>query len=100
MRDSTVSIGARHAGLVLGLVLIAPVLTASLDHGIDRATLGATRSMLEAQVPVADKVAVTWDLRDAIDATPKGQVPDLAPGVRRARRQAATTSWRRPATGS
>jgi MFS family permease len=77
VRDSTVSIGARHAGLVLGLVLIAPVLTASLDKGIDRATLGATRSMLEAEVPVTDKVAVAWDLRDIMATTPKGQVPDL-----------------------
>jgi len=77
VRDSTVSIGARHAGLVLGLVLIAPVLTSSLDQGIDRATLGATRSMLEAEVPVSDKVAVTWDLRDAINGAPKGQVPNL-----------------------
>ena len=78
VRDSTVSIGARHAGLVLGLVLIAPVLTASLDRGIDRATLGATQSLLEAEVPISDKVSVTWDLRDAIESAPKGQVPDLA----------------------
>jgi hypothetical protein len=77
VRDSTVSIGARHAGLVLGLVLIAPVLTSSLDRGIDRATLGATRSLLEAEVPISDKVSVTWDLRDVIDSAPKGQVPDL-----------------------
>ena len=77
VRDSTVSIGARHAGLVLGLVLIAPVLTASLDRGIDRATLGATRSLLEAEVAISEKVSVTWDLRDAIESAPKGQVPDL-----------------------
>ena len=78
VRDTTVSIGARHLGLVVGLVLIAPVLSASLDHGIDGATLGATRSLLEAPVPLSDKVPVTWDLRSAIEETPKGQVPDLA----------------------
>lgn len=78
VRDSTVSIGARHAGLVLGLLLIAPVLASSLDRGIDRATLGATRSMLEAEVPLSDKIPVTWDLRNAIEETPKGQVPNLA----------------------
>jgi MFS family permease len=78
VRDSTVSIGARHAGLVLGLLLIAPVLASSLDRGIDRATLGATRSMLEAAVPLSDKVPITWDLRNAIEETPKGQVPNLA----------------------
>jgi hypothetical protein len=78
VRDSTISIGARHAGLVIGLVLIAPVLSSSIDHGIERATLGATRSMLEAQVPLSDKVPVVWDLRSAIESTPKGQVPNLA----------------------
>ncbi len=78
VRDNTVSIGARHAGLVLGLLLIAPVLTASLDNGIERATQGATRSMLEAEVPLSDKIPVTWDLRNAIEETPKGQVPNLA----------------------
>jgi MFS family permease len=77
VRDSTVSIGARHAGLVLGLLLIAPVLSSSLERGIDRATLGATRSMLEAEVPLSDKVPVTWDLRSAIEDAPNGQVPDL-----------------------
>jgi predicted MFS family arabinose efflux permease len=78
VRDSTIAIGARHAGLVVGLVLIAPVLSASIDTGIQHATLGATRSLLEAQVPLSDKVPVTWDLRSAIEATPKGQVPDMA----------------------
>jgi hypothetical protein len=78
VRDSTISIGARHAGLVLGLVLIAPVLSASIDTGIQHATLGATRTLLEAHVPLSDKVPVTWDLRSAIEDTPKGQVPDLA----------------------
>ena len=45
IRASAVSVGARHAGLVLGLALIAPVLSTSIEHGIDRATLGATRTM-------------------------------------------------------
>ena len=35
VRASAVSIGARHAGLVLGLVLIAPVLSSSLEAGIE-----------------------------------------------------------------
>ena len=47
VQASAVSIGARHAGLVLGLVLIAPVLSSSLEAGIDRATLGATQTMLD-----------------------------------------------------
>ena len=78
VRASAVSIGARHAGLVLGLVLIAPVLSSSLEAGIDRATLGATQTMLETELSLRDKLPVTWALRTAIEEAPRGQVPDLA----------------------
>ena len=78
IRAAGVSIGARHAGLVLGLALIAPVLSSSLDAGIERATLGATRAMLTTELPLSDKLPVTWALRTAIEEAPRGQVPDLA----------------------
>ncbi len=77
VRAAGVSIGARHAGLVLGLALIAPVLSSSLDAGIERATLGATRAMLTTELPLSDKLPVTWALRTAIEEAPRGQVPDL-----------------------
>lgn len=77
VRASAVSVGARHVGLVLGLLLIAPVLSSSLDVGIGRATLGATQSMLETELPLRDKVPVTWALRTAIEEAPRGQVPEL-----------------------
>jgi hypothetical protein len=78
VQASAVSIGARHAGLVLGLALIAPVLSSSLDAGIERATLGATQTMLTTDLPLSDKLPVTWALRAAIEEAPRGQVPDLA----------------------
>jgi MFS family permease len=78
LRATTASIAARHAGLVLGLVLIAPVLSTSLSLGVERATLSATSTMLDATMPVADKVRVTGALRDELEATPSGEVPDLA----------------------
>jgi hypothetical protein len=53
------------------------VLATSLEAGADRATLGATRSMLEAQLELREKLPVTWALRTAIDEAPRGQVPDL-----------------------
>jgi MFS family permease len=77
VRAATTSVGARHAGLVLGLIVIAPVLSASLDAGIERATLGATRSMLEAELELREKLPVTWALRTAIEEAPRGEVPDL-----------------------
>ena len=78
VRASAVSIGARHAGLVLGLALIAPVLSSSLEAGIERATLGATQTMLSTDLPLSDKLPVIWALRSAIEEAPRGQVPDLA----------------------
>lgn len=78
VRASAVSIGARHAGLVLGLAVIAPVLSGSLEAGIDRATLGATQTMLTTDLSLRDKLPVTWALRSAIEEAPRGQVPDLA----------------------
>ncbi|HEU4840651.1 MAG TPA: MFS transporter, partial [Ilumatobacteraceae bacterium] len=78
VRASAVSIGARHAGLVLGLALIAPVLSSSLEAGIERATLGATQTMLTTDLALSDKIPVTWALRNAIEEAPRGQVPDLA----------------------
>jgi MFS family permease len=77
VRASAVSIGARHGGLVLGLLLIAPVLSSSLEVGTGTATLGATQTMLEAELPLRDKLPVTWALRTAIEEAPRGQVPDL-----------------------
>ena len=78
VRVGAVSIGARHAGLVLGLALIAPVLSSSLDAGIERATLGGTRTLLTTELPLFDKVPVAWAVRNAIEEAPRGQVPDLA----------------------
>ena len=78
VQASAVSIGARHAGLVLGLALIAPVLSSSLEAGIERATLGATQTMLTTDLALSDKIPVTWALRNAIEEAPRGQVPDLA----------------------
>ena len=78
IRASAISVGSRHAGLVLGLALIAPVLSASLEAGIERATLGATQTMLTTDLDLRDKIPVTWALRNAIEEAPRGQVPDLA----------------------
>lgn len=77
LRAAATSVGARHAGLALGLLVIAPVLAPSVDHGVDRATLGATRTMLDSSLPLTDKIPIAWDLRGAIEQADRGQVPDL-----------------------
>jgi predicted MFS family arabinose efflux permease len=76
--SSTLSITARHAGLVLALVLVAPLLGHELEQGGERATLNATAVVLDAPIPLTKKVPIALDLRDAFETTPNGEVPDLA----------------------
>ncbi len=72
------SIGARHIGLVAALVLVAPLLAWELERGGERATLAGTAVILDAPVPLTDKVPLALDLREEFEKTPRGQVPDLA----------------------
>jgi predicted MFS family arabinose efflux permease len=84
VHDGTVTIGARHAGLVVALVLVAPLLAGSLEDGRRNATLGATKVALESDAPIRQKVPIALELRDFLETTAKGRVPDLeAPFDRR-----------------
>lgn len=76
-RSSARSVGARHAGLVLALVLVAPVLAHGVDQGTNRAALGGAAAVLDAPVGIADKVALALALDRVISATPKGEMPDV-----------------------
>jgi MFS family permease len=102
VRSGAITVAARHAGLVLGLVLIAPLLTTSLTHAGERALLGGTKAILDADVPIRKKVPIALALRDALQHAQKGEVPDLGKpfddagardhaNVRRARDSLVTT---------
>jgi len=71
------SVAARHAGLMLGLLLIAPVLGHNLEAKANDSALAGTRSLLEAQLPLRQKIPVAWALRKEIQQTPDGEVPDV-----------------------
>ena len=77
LRGGALTIAARHAGLVLALALVAPLLTSALDRGGERALLGGTKEILDANVPLTKKVPIALALRDALQNAPKGEVPDL-----------------------
>jgi hypothetical protein len=71
------SVAARHAGLVLGLLLIAPVLASNLESkATDAADAGAAK-MIEAQLPLRQKLPLAWALRNEIKQTQDGEVPNL-----------------------
>jgi MFS family permease len=76
VRAATISIAARHAGFVLGLALIAPVLSASLNEGALEATRATTAEVLDAPISLRTKVSLALDLRDLVADAPRGEVPD------------------------
>jgi len=78
VRSSAMTVAARHAGFVLALALVAPLLTGALDGAGERALVGGTKAVLDANVPLRKKVPIALALRDALEQAPKGEVPDLA----------------------
>lgn len=81
VRDGSLAVSARHAGLVLGLLVIAPVLAASLDTATERAVLAGTATVLDAKAPIDDKVRIALAVRDQLADSPRGEVPDLTATV-------------------
>ena len=79
--SGTWSVGARHAGLVLGLVLLTPLLSSDLADVADRAQLAGASALIDAPLSIEEKVAVGEALEQAIDTAPAGEVPDLAPAL-------------------
>jgi MFS family permease len=77
VRAATLSIAARHAGFVLGLAVIAPVLSASLNEGAREATKATTATILDAPISLRTKVSLALDMRDLVANAPRGQVPDV-----------------------
>jgi hypothetical protein len=77
--SAAVSVCARHLGLVLALVAVAPLLAADLDAGGTRAKLVGTAHVLDAPLPAGTKIPLAIDLVRAIDRAARGKLPDFAP---------------------
>jgi MFS family permease len=78
LRSGTITVGARHLGLVVALALIAPLLTNSLDSSQRPATLAGTRVILDGPVDVTKKVPIALAMRDEFVSAQRGEIPDLA----------------------
>ncbi|MCW2603273.1 MAG: major facilitator superfamily 1 [Pseudonocardiales bacterium] len=72
------TIGARHAGVVLGLVILTPVFTADLRDAQVPASEAITALVLDAPLRAEDKIALAQGLSDRL-AEERGRVPDLHP---------------------
>jgi predicted MFS family arabinose efflux permease len=77
-RSGTLTVGARHVGLVLALALVAPLLGSKVPAAGDRALLKGTAVLLDAPIGLDKKVPVALDLQKAFDRAQDGETPDLA----------------------
>jgi MFS family permease len=73
------TIAARHAGIVLGLLLLTPVFTADLERNQDDALAAGTAAVLDSRIPPLGKVGVARDILVAVDqAQVEARIPDVA----------------------
>jgi hypothetical protein len=72
------TIAARHAGIVLGIVILAPVLSAQLDSQRDRAQESSTALLLDAPLPPDTKVSLAEAIAGQIEAA-DGKLPQVGP---------------------
>ena len=73
------TLAARHAGVVLGLLLLTPVLTAALDRNEDEAVRAGAAEVLDSDIPALDKLRLAQDVLDEVRrAGREGELPDVA----------------------
>ena len=72
------TIAARHAGVVLGLLVLTPLFTTDLDRNEDNALAAGTAAVLDSRVPPLDKIGVARDILVAVDeAKDEARIPDI-----------------------
>jgi MFS family permease len=72
------TLAARHAGVVLGLLLLAPVLTTALAESRDEAIRAGAAVVLDSEIPPLDKLRVAQDVLDEVArADDAGELPDV-----------------------
>ena len=71
-----ITIAARHAGVVLGLVLLTPVFVGDLDRQRERATQKGAELVLDARVDALTKVDLASRIASDIRSRP-GRLPDI-----------------------
>jgi MFS family permease len=70
------TIATRHAGVVLGLLLLTPLFAAQLDRNETEAKRAGTAILLDSRVPPLDKLRVAQDVLREIDRA-DGRLPDV-----------------------
>jgi MFS family permease len=72
------TIAARHAGVVLGLVLLTPIFTSDLHANEDNALAAGTAAVLDSHIQPLQKVGVARKILVAVDdAKAEARIPDI-----------------------
>ncbi len=72
------TLSARHAGVVVGLLLLAPVLTSALDENRDEAIRAGAAIVLDSEIPPLDKLGVAQDVLAEVDrSSDAGELPNV-----------------------
>jgi MFS family permease len=70
------TIAARHAGVVLGLLVLTPIFTTDLDRSEDDALAAGTAAVLDSRIPPLEKLGVARDVLVAVDeAEAEARIP-------------------------
>jgi hypothetical protein len=73
------TLAARHAGVVLGLLLLAPVLSNALEVNQDRAIRAGAAEVLDSGIPPLDKLRLAQDVLDEVRRSrDAGELPRVA----------------------
>ena len=70
------TIAARHAGVVVGLLLLTPIFTAGLERNEDDALAAGTSAVLDSRIPPLEKLGVARRVLRAVDeAKEEARIP-------------------------
>jgi len=72
------TIASRHAGVVLGLLLLAPIFASALERNEDEALRAGAAAVLDSRIPPLEKLDVAEAVLVQVDRA-DGQVPDIGP---------------------
>jgi len=70
------TIAARHAGVVIGLLLLTPIFTTALDTNEARALRAGAAAVLDSSIPPLDKLGLAQDVLAIVHASDR-EVPDV-----------------------
>ena len=73
------TIAARHAGVVLGLVLLTPIFTADLERNEKDVLASGTAAVVDSDISPLQKLGVARDILVAVDdAKDEARIPDVS----------------------